>query len=79
MYFKDLPTKDLLWFRELKHGTSSIEQEINDAIYEAEDMTELKSRIIQYMADMMAECAQVIQHANAMETPPQCTCAQTSR
>lgn len=79
MYFKDLPTKDLLWLRDLKHGSSSIEQDINDAIYEAEDITELKSKIIQYMADMMTECAQVIQHANDMETPKECTCAQNSR
>lgn len=79
MYFKDLPTKDLLWLRELKHGSSTIEQDINDAICEAEDMTELKSKIIQYMTEMMDECAQVIQHANDMETPPPCTCAQTSR
>lgn len=76
MYFKDLPTKDLLWFRELKHGASSIEQDINNAIFEAENMTELKSKIIQYMAEIMTECAQVIQHTNAMETPNQCTCAQ---
>lgn len=75
MYFKDLPTKDLLWFRDLKHGSSSIEQDINNAICEAEDITELKSKIIQYMADMMTECAQVIQHANDMETPKECTCA----
>lgn len=79
MYFKDLPTKDLLWLRDLKHGSSSIEQDINDAICEAENITELKSKIIQYMADMMTECAQVIQHVNDMETPKECTCAQNSR
>ena len=76
MYFKDLPTKDLLWLRDLKHGSSSIEQDINDAIYEAKDMTDLKAGIIQYMADMMTECAQVIVHANAMEKQKLCTCAQ---
>jgi len=78
MFFKDLPTKDLLWFRELKHGSSSIEQDINDAIFEAEDITELKSRIILYMTEMMTECAQVIQHANKMETQKECTCAQNN-
>lgn len=67
MYFKDLPTKDLLWFRELERGDSTIEEDINDAIIFAEDMTEFKSRIIHSMTKMMAECARVIAHANEME------------
>ncbi|MHA1287204.1 MAG: hypothetical protein ACTSPB_07335 [Candidatus Thorarchaeota archaeon] len=76
MYFKDLPTKDLLWLRELKHKYSTIEDDINDAIVFAEDIPEFKSRIIHSMTEMMIECAQVIQHVNAMKTPKKCTCAQ---
>ena len=69
MYFKDLPTKDLLRFRELEHGTSTIEDDINDAIIFAEDTTEFKSRIIKSMTEMMNECAHIIQYANAMKSP----------
>ena len=76
MYFKDLPTKDLLWLRDLKHGSSTIEEDVNDAIVNAENMTEFKSRIIYSMADMMTECAQVIQHVNEIETPKECTCGE---
>jgi len=76
MYFKDIPTKDLLWLRELKHKYSTIEEDINDAICEAEDIPEFKSRIINSMTELMSECAQIIQHANEMETQKKCTCAQ---
>jgi len=69
MYFKDLPTKDLLWFRELEHGSSTIEDDINDAIVFAEDITEFKSRIINSMTEMMTECAQIVKYANAMKSP----------
>ena len=74
MFFKDIPTKDLLWLRDLKHGSSTIEEDVNDAIVFAEDITEFKSRIICSMTDMMTECAQVIQHVNEIETPKECTC-----
>ena len=76
MFFKDIPKKDLEWMNSLSHGSSTIENDVNDAIVFAEDMTELKSRIIIHMTDLMTECAQVIQHANAMETPKECTCAE---
>ena len=75
MYFKDIPKKDLEWMNSLSHGSSTIEEDINDAILGAENMTELKSMIIVYMTDIMGECTQVIRHANAMETPKECTCA----
>lgn len=68
MYFKDIPKKELKWINNLKHGSTTIEEDINDAILGAEDMTELKGRIILFMTDIMTECTQVIQHANAMET-----------
>jgi len=75
MYFKDIPRKELMWISNLKHGSTTIEEDINDAILGAEDMTELKSKIILYMTDIMTECTQVIKHANEMETPNECTCA----
>jgi len=64
MRLKDIPQNG--WIFGLKHGRSSIESGVADAIFNSEDMTELKSRIILEMSEIMTECAQVIQHANAM-------------
>ena len=79
MYFKDLTDtekKELEWVGELHHGSSAIEQYVNDAIGNAKDMTEIKSLIISYMVHTMAECSQVILHVNTMEAPTKCTCTE---
>ena len=73
MEIKEIPQNG--WIYNLKHGDPFIEDHVHDKIHLATSMTELRHDIISQMTDIMTECAQVIQHANAMKTPKECTCA----
>ena len=71
MRLKDIPQNG--WIFGLEHN-SQINCRVHDAIFNSKDMTKLKSRIILEMTEIMTECAQVIQHANAMKDDRICTC-----
>lgn len=75
MKLEDIPKKDQKWIKRLEHGDPFIEDHVIDKIQLATHTTELKQDIISQMFDIITECLQVIQNANAMETPKECTCA----
>ena len=69
MKVEDIPQNG--WIYGIKKGLSS---EVTGIINTSSDITEVKSRIITEMTELMTECAQVIQHANAMKDDKICTC-----
>lgn len=74
MEIEDIPKEEQEWIVHLHHGSLSVQNEVYDAVSNSDDITELKSTIITYMSELMTECAQVIQHANAMKDDRICTC-----
>ena len=72
MKIEDIPQNG--WIFGLANGDPSIEDHVHDLMYTAIDVTDLKRDIISKMSEIMTECAQVIQHANAMRNDRICTC-----
>lgn len=72
MELKDIPYNG--WFFGLK--CEDIQGKTLDAIESSENITEAKRTIISNMIEVMTECTRVIHHANTMETPKECTCAE---
>lgn len=70
MKIEDIPQNG--WIYGLTDGNPIVEYHVKDVIYTALNMEDLKKDIISAMTDIMTECAQVIQHANAMR---ECTAA----
>jgi len=72
MFYKDIPDTDLEWIKELKHGDPFVEDHVTDLLYIAIDIDEFKKDVTSKMSAIITECAQVIQHANEMETQQTC-------
>ena len=58
------------WIYGLRSGNPSIEDEVKDIIYTANNTSDLRHDIISKMTEIMTGCAQVILHANAMKDEP---------
>ena len=69
MKIEDIPQNGWIYGVKLR-----LKNEVLSSIHMSNDITEAKSKIITEMTDIMTECAQVIQHANAMRDDRICTC-----
>ena len=69
MKIEDIPQNGWIYGVKLR-----LKNEVLSSIHMSNDITEAKSKIITEMTDIMTECAQVIQHANAMKDDRICTC-----
>lgn len=71
MKIEDIPQNG--WIYGLAQGDPFIEDHVKDVMYTALNINDLKKDIITVMSDIMTECAQIIQHANAMRDDQKCT------
>ncbi len=62
------------WIYGLANGDPLIEDHVKDILHTASGTTDFRQDIISKMTEIMTECAQVIQHANAMKDDRICTC-----
>jgi len=74
MKLKNIPYNG--WYFGLRYR--NIQDKTLEAIESSETTTEAKKKIIAEMIKIITECTTVIHHANTMETPKECTCAQNS-
>jgi hypothetical protein len=71
---EDIPKEERKWIEDLNRGSYYTEDIVHDTLNDSVDITEFKREIVISMAEVMTECAQVIQHANAMKDDRICTC-----
>ena len=74
MKIEDIPEEEHKWIEDLKHGPYYTEDIVHDTLNDSVDITEFKKEIITSMAEVMTECALIIQHANTMKDDRICTC-----
>ena len=72
MKLKDIPYNG--WFFGLR--CQGVRDKTLEAIEISGTITEAKRKIIDEMVKVITECTTVIHHANTMETPKECTCAE---